>query len=99
MPDVTRIQRKEFATDLDEIAREGARRMLVQALEAEVADYIARNQERDEQGRAQSATARHAESTSSEPSDRLQDSQRFHSATTLRALQPSRSKACSLKAS
>ncbi len=53
MPDVTRIQRKEFASDLDEIAREGARRMLAQALEAEVADYIARNQERDEHGCAQ----------------------------------------------
>jgi transposase-like protein len=43
---------KNFASDLDEIAREGARRMLAQALEAEVADYIARNQERDAQGRA-----------------------------------------------
>jgi hypothetical protein len=53
MPDVTAIQRKDFASDLDEIAREGARRMLAEALEAEVADYIARNQERDEQGRAQ----------------------------------------------
>jgi transposase-like protein len=52
MPDVTRIQRKGFASDLDEIAREGARRMLAQALEAEVADYIARNQERDADGRA-----------------------------------------------
>ncbi len=38
---------------LDEIAREGARRMLAQALEAEVADYLARHQERDESGRAQ----------------------------------------------
>jgi transposase-like protein len=53
MPDVTRLQRKDFTSDLDEIAREGARRMLAQALEAEVADYIARNQERDEDGRAQ----------------------------------------------
>jgi transposase-like protein len=52
MPDVTRLQPKDFSSDLDEIAREGARRMLAQALEAEVADYIARNQERDEQGRA-----------------------------------------------
>ncbi len=42
MPDVTRIQRKDFTSDLDEIAREGARRMLAQALEVEVADYIAR---------------------------------------------------------
>ncbi len=38
---------------LDEIAREGARRMLAVALEAEAADYIARHQERDEHGRAQ----------------------------------------------
>jgi hypothetical protein len=40
------------ASDLDEIAREGARQMLAQALEAEVADYIARSQERDQRGRA-----------------------------------------------
>jgi putative transposase len=53
MPDVTCLQPKDFSSDLDEIAREGARRMLAQALEAEVADYIARNQERDDQGRAQ----------------------------------------------
>lgn len=37
---------------LDDIAREGARRMLQAALEAEVAEYIASNQTRDEQGRA-----------------------------------------------
>jgi len=37
---------------LDEIAREGARRMLSEALEAEVADYIERHQVRDESGRA-----------------------------------------------
>ncbi len=41
------------ASGLDEIAREGARRMLAQALEAEVADYMERHQERDEHGRAQ----------------------------------------------
>jgi transposase-like protein len=52
MPDVTRLQPKDFAPDLDEIAREGARRMLAQALEAEVEDYIERHQERDENGRA-----------------------------------------------
>jgi transposase-like protein len=52
MPNVTRLQPKDFKSDLDEIAREGARLMLAQALEAEVADYVARNQERDEQGRA-----------------------------------------------
>jgi transposase-like protein len=52
MPDVTRLQPKDFSSDLDAIAREGARRMLAQALEAEVADYIDRHQERDENGRA-----------------------------------------------
>jgi transposase-like protein len=52
MPNVTRLQPKDFKSDLDEIAREGARLMVAQALEAEVADYVARNQERDEQGRA-----------------------------------------------
>jgi len=52
MPHVTRIQHKDFPSDLDEIAREGARRMLAQDLEVEVADYILRNQERDESGRA-----------------------------------------------
>ena len=41
-----------LTSSLDEIAREGARRMLAQALEAEVADYIACHQERDERGRA-----------------------------------------------
>lgn len=45
MPDVTRLQPKDFSSDLDEIAREGARRMLAETLEAEVADYIARHQE------------------------------------------------------
>lgn len=39
--------------DLDELAREGARRMLVKALEAEVASYVeAHEQERDERGLA-----------------------------------------------
>jgi transposase-like protein len=39
--------------DLDEIARAGARRMLAEALEAEVAGYIeAAREQRDEQGRA-----------------------------------------------
>src|SRR5262249_9579100 len=38
-------------TTLDELAREGARRMLAAALEAEVASYVeAHQQERDEQG-------------------------------------------------
>ena len=39
--------------DLDELAREGARRMLVRALEAEVASYVeAHERERDERGLA-----------------------------------------------
>ena len=39
--------------DLDEIARAGARRMLAEALQAEVTDYIeAAREQRDEQGRA-----------------------------------------------
>ena len=33
-------EREELLLDLDEIARQGARRMLAEALEAEVADYI-----------------------------------------------------------
>ncbi len=38
---------------LDEIAREGARRMLVAALETEVADYLeAHREERDAEGHA-----------------------------------------------
>src|SRR5713226_10228006 len=38
---------------LDEIAREGARRMLIQALRAEADDYVERHRgERDEHGRA-----------------------------------------------
>jgi putative transposase len=38
---------------LDEIVREGARRMLIEALKAEVDEYIARHRsERDEQGHA-----------------------------------------------
>ena len=43
----------ELSWDLDELVREGARRMLVAALEAEVADYIARHREvRDGRGHA-----------------------------------------------
>src|SRR5215211_2612751 len=42
----------EFGVDLDELAREGARRMLAAALEAEVDDYlVAHAAERDERGR------------------------------------------------
>lgn len=44
--------RKEFELSLDEIAREGARRMLVHCLNLEVEDYINRHlEERDEDGR------------------------------------------------
>jgi transposase-like protein len=43
----------DFTADLDALAREGARRMLVDALEAEVADYIERHRGlRNERGRA-----------------------------------------------
>jgi len=52
-PQLRTDDHKDLNFDLDDIAREGARRMLAQALEAEVADYIARHQERDEDGRAQ----------------------------------------------
>ncbi len=39
--------------DLDELAREGARRMLVSALDAEVTEYVERYRiERDGEGRA-----------------------------------------------
>jgi putative transposase len=45
--------REELMLELDEIARQGARRMLAQALEAEVDAYIvAAKDQRDEQGRA-----------------------------------------------
>jgi len=45
--------REELVLDLDEIARAGARRMLAQALEAEVETYIeAAREQRDEEGRA-----------------------------------------------
>lgn len=46
-------KREEFLFDLDEIARQGARRMLMEALEAEVEEYIeSARSERDERGRA-----------------------------------------------
>src|SRR5215207_890229 len=45
--------REELALDLDEIARAGAKRMLAEALEAEVREYLeAARGERDEHGRA-----------------------------------------------
>jgi putative transposase len=44
--------RAELHADLDELAREGARRMLAAALEAEVDDYLAAHAaERDARGR------------------------------------------------
>ena len=44
--------RMELHADLDELARQGARRMLAAALEAEVDDYLAAHAgERDEHGR------------------------------------------------
>jgi transposase-like protein len=47
---------------LDELAREGARRMLVAALEVEVADYVARSREaRDERGHAEVVRNGHAQ--------------------------------------
>lgn len=45
--------REELTLDLDELARQGARRMLAEALEAEVQDYLeAARGQRDEHGRA-----------------------------------------------
>ena len=45
--------REELTLDLDELARQGARRMLAEALEAEVQDYLeAARSQRDEHGRA-----------------------------------------------
>lgn len=45
--------REEPLLDLDKIARQGARRMLAEALEAEVQDYLeAARSERDENGHA-----------------------------------------------
>ena len=45
--------REQQLLDLDEIARQGARRMLAEALEAEIEAYIqAANDQRDEDGRA-----------------------------------------------
>jgi hypothetical protein len=43
--------RAEPTTDLDELFRQGARRMLAAALEAEVEAYLAAHAERDEGGR------------------------------------------------
>jgi transposase-like protein len=47
------VEHEGLLLDLDEIARAGARRMLAEALEAEVEAYIeAAREQRDEQGRA-----------------------------------------------
>jgi len=43
---------EEFQEDLDTLCREGARQMLMKALQREVADYLETNAERDEGGRA-----------------------------------------------
>jgi putative transposase len=44
---------KEVAATLDDLAREGARRMIVAALEVEVTEYLAHHREsRDERGHA-----------------------------------------------
>ena len=46
-------KQEEVGTTLDGLAREGARRMLMTALEEEVSDYVERHvQERDEDGHA-----------------------------------------------
>lgn len=45
-------ERKEFEMSLDEIAREGARRLLIHCLNLEVEDYVNRHaEERDDDGR------------------------------------------------
>jgi len=55
MEDVRRLpvrEGNEIAVTLDELAREGARRMIAMALEAEVDDYVPRfSEELDEDGR------------------------------------------------
>src|SRR3954464_8305861 len=56
MEDVRRLPigegSEEIAVTLDELAREGARRMIAAALEAEVGEYVERfADERDEDGR------------------------------------------------
>jgi hypothetical protein len=46
-----RLESQEFELSLDEIAREGARRLLAEALRQEVKEYIHRHRElRDESG-------------------------------------------------
>ena len=51
--ETSRTTERQLALDLDEIARQGAQKMLAQALEAEVETYLrALRSERDEHGRA-----------------------------------------------
>lgn len=47
-----RTQGNEDESGLDAICREGARRLLISALEAEIGEYLERQQERDAAGRA-----------------------------------------------
>lgn len=52
---------QEWSQDLDELAREGARRMLIEALEVEVAAYVERHrEERDARGHARVVRNGHA---------------------------------------
>lgn len=51
--DAAGLQNGDFSPTLDELAREGAKRMLAAALDAEVSDYVERcRSERDERGHA-----------------------------------------------
>ena len=48
-----KVREELLLCDLDEIARQGARRMLIEALEAEVEEYVeAASSERDQRGHA-----------------------------------------------
>jgi putative transposase len=64
MEDVRRLpggEDNEIAVTLDDLAREGARRMIATALEAEVADYIERfAEDRDEDGKRRVVRNGHA---------------------------------------
>lgn len=63
MPDNTTIPesiRDEIHLSLDELVRRGAQRMLAQALQAEVEEYIHRHSEQDENGRALAVRNGHA---------------------------------------
>jgi putative transposase len=46
------VRPEDVRLSLDEIAREGARRMLIEALQAEIGEYVEKNKElRDDVGR------------------------------------------------